>query len=317
MHLTLGLAMNKCLCSGLRKYAIIGTLIAFSVASHANAQQLTQPKFGLPASPVGGWDTFKPRFPELALRAGLSGAYNVNVTIDSLGNAVRLSISRLDNPLQPIDSIQDIFYRTISSSIRGTRWISNASCGKSVECTITIPIIFVAREFNAALPIVVSGIIPPTMHGDGVYRGPPLLDSLSPNGLLIATVTRYHPAKSSNYCKMYLRGDGGIVRYFDTTFWSPDPNKSLGIDDIGWSPDSRYFVFTISSHHRKSTTPYATYCFSMPARRLLNLTEVLGRSLSSAFRLASPDSLIVTVESKNDGLPSSVAIDLDGLFSPH
>jgi hypothetical protein len=91
---------------------------------------------------------------------------------------------------------------------------------------------------------------------------------------------------------------------------SPDGEHGLVVEQVGWSPDSQFLVYSAlsSGGHQPWTTP--THVYDRLRNKVLNLECFLPPTTSDpGFRLRSPDLLTIAVWSPfSQGLAGSIAL---------
>ena len=257
------------------------------------------------AHPAKGWDFVRINYPEIALRAHLNGAYIATMDIDSSGKLAKISVTKLDIESSKVDS--DIFLSAIVEPLRSTEWLPAMIDGKPAKSTIRLPIVFIALDASTASPVVKTQILPYSGFGLDPSVGRPPTNFASPDRQCSAIIATYSPAQ-------YLASFGirvispaliqPVGRFyttlFDTTFYTDDNVNGLGVIQSVWTPDSRFFVFSVSSYYKNKIEHFATFFYSRASNRIYTLDKMLGRISTSDFRVTAPDS-VHTLRQRIDG----------------
>jgi hypothetical protein len=94
-------------------------------------------------SPKIGWDSLEGRilYPELARRAGVWGAYEAKLIIDSVGNVSTLKVGCANFDRKP-ETSDTIFINSIKNVLKEIEWNPGLKNGKSQTMSMTIPLVF-------------------------------------------------------------------------------------------------------------------------------------------------------------------------------
>lgn len=130
---------------------VIKTILFMSIlVTVTNAQNIYSLK--LP-SPQIGWDSLQTKFvyPDLAARAGLWGAYEARLEIDSIGKMNKCEITSAYNN-HKLNSIDSVFTYMIIDRLHGIKWNPGLRGDKPVTMNITIPLVFYFMEGRYTAP---------------------------------------------------------------------------------------------------------------------------------------------------------------------
>jgi len=96
------------------------------------------------------------------------------------------------------------------------------------------------------------------------------------------------------------------------SYASPDGRHGFVVQHAAWTPDSRFFVFSLTSSGGHQPWHYPTYLYSRQTNRLVSLDGRIGPLAEPDFRLSAPDVLNAKVI-VNDGPPHEVQLKLGEL----
>ena len=103
------------------------TILIFAFLSSFYDYTMAQNRQILIGTPVVGWDSLKNLivYPEIAKRAGVQAYVDVEVQIDSGGNAQEVKIIG-----------HELFHRSIENTVKSVKWVSGSSVGR-LSLTVT------------------------------------------------------------------------------------------------------------------------------------------------------------------------------------
>jgi len=129
------------------------------------------------------------------------------------------------------------------------------------------------------------GKTPPSKHKQYVH---------SPDGKLMAVIIPIgSPGYEENESRVEIRD-----RYHRLAAWefsSEDGQHGYGVLNKGWSPDSRFFVFSTTSSGGHSAWHFPTHVYRRSDRTFRSLDDSVGPVLKPEFSFGKPDILTVTV----------------------
>jgi len=248
---------SLCLLSGDRLHAQIDT------AAYWN----TLPR------PAGGWNSLQRRiiFPELAQRAGLHEAYLATIAVDSSGTVTNVSITGFDG--KPVT--QTIFILPLTDPIKTIRWIPGAVDGKSVNSSVTVPIIFSTRTSSMGPAILLAAVDPRLKKN---YRGTEWHWTRTSDGGCTAAINHGE-----------LRIGHPPTYYCDTSFSSDYPERSYDIREAKWTWNSQFLIVSLSRNW-SSEHPILVDVYSRRTNRIYSLDALIGPVASPHIRLIGDES---------------------------
>jgi len=113
----------------------------------------------IPPCPKIGWDSLQTKFvyPELASRAMLWGAYQVKLTIDSVGRMTQMDVSNANYEFTP-NAVDSVFINYIKYYFRFLEWDPGILNQKPTTMQITVPLVFYFSEKrDASRTIFIKG----------------------------------------------------------------------------------------------------------------------------------------------------------------
>jgi len=128
-------------------------LIVFLSTATASAQESQVAR--LP-EPVGGWDTLRNKivYPDLAIRAGIYGAYLVTLTIDSHGKPISAS-SRAFSKGESLKSEDSVLVVSLERELMATKWNLGGLTDKPMTMQVVIPVVFYLQMGNRVPEVIV------------------------------------------------------------------------------------------------------------------------------------------------------------------
>jgi hypothetical protein len=108
----------------------------------------------------------------------------------------------------------------------------------------------------------------------------------SPDGALRAVVTATGPGDES---RVEILANGR--RLLRKSFTSADGSHGYAVAHAAWTPDSRFFVFSLTSSGGHQPWLFPTYAYSRRNHRLASLESRIGPPTDPDFRLSPPDVL--------------------------
>lgn len=96
-------------------------------------------------------------------------------------------------------------------------------------------------------------------------------------------------------CRLVFRNRHGVLLY-RRDYTSPDQNHGYSIDRAAWTPDSRFFVFSMESSGGHQPWHSPTHIYSRSRRRAYCLDAVIGAVTTPDFTLRRPDVLRTRVQ---------------------
>jgi len=132
------------------------TLIIMTLPFLVGSVVAQQSKIVLPF-PWIGWDSLGStiRYPEIALRAGVEGAYRVTVEIDTSGKLIGSKVSSF-NYQEEIDRVDSMFTMTIERGLRSTQWQPGTEDGISKQMAVSIPFVFYLSFKHSSKLIIIN-----------------------------------------------------------------------------------------------------------------------------------------------------------------
>jgi hypothetical protein len=95
------------------------------------------------------------------------------------------------------------------------------------------------------------------------------------------------------------RGHGRLLR--SLRYESPDSDHGWIVEQAAWTPDSRFFVWSLESLGGHSPTRNPTCFWSRRMNRILSLGDLVGHTVTrsatgSLFKLYAPNTVAATIE---------------------
>jgi len=117
------------------------------------AHSQTKDNLVLP-SPVIGWDSLTNlvKYPEIARRAGIQGAYYAKFLIDTLGGVQRIKVFKISDLYENEDT--SVIAREISLKLKSTKWIPAITNNAKLFYVLTIPFVFILNQQGQVGPIL-------------------------------------------------------------------------------------------------------------------------------------------------------------------
>jgi len=139
---------------------------------------------------------------------------------------------------------------------------------------------------------------------------------LSQNKIKITSPDRKTRVVINNYkngieSKLSIFNKAGKI-LFDTNYISQDHQHGFEIIQTGWTPNSKYFVFSLVSSSGHQPWHYPIFIYSISKRKLVNLDKIIG-TVTSGFHLTPPDSLETRVFKHNINEQKEIKIKLSDL----
>jgi hypothetical protein len=111
------------------------------------------------------------------------------------------------------------------------------------------------------------------------------------------------------------QGDTAIAQ---ASYASESGNNGQAIETVGWSPDSRYFVYGTYSSGGHQSWSVPIYFYDATEKAMHCLDEFLPPTADTAFTLSAPDKLTVTIwtpcgKEDGDGLQLPITFALSDL----
>jgi len=147
-------------------------------------------------------------------------------------------------------------------------------------------------------------------------KGRPAREYVSPDGKFRAVVIPLANAPGgAGESRVELRSINGTT-LLNHSYASEDGEHGLGIERASWTPDSKFFVYSMSSSggHQPWNAPIDFISVSEPA--LESLDDHIGAIGDPSFQVASPDLVRVTVFQAEDFDGRIVEVSLASLDRP-
>src|SRR4051812_16529461 len=120
----------------------------------------------------------------------------------------------------------------------------------------------------------------------------------SPDGTMTAFVRSTRAPEATKESRIEVRSKGGRV-LVSRSYISQDGEHGQGVRKAAWTPDSRFFVYSLESSggHQAWHTP--VHFFSRNRDEIANLDDVLKDAvINPQFVVSAPDSITVELQSK-------------------
>jgi hypothetical protein len=113
----------------------------------------------------------------------------------------------------------------------------------------------------------------------------------SPDGKYIAYVIALPKAPSgSGESKIIIKTRNGKTLR-SKSYWSEDGEHGFGVEKSAWSPDSSFFIYSMSSSGGHQSWHFPTYFISTSDFKVRYLDDYLGPITDPDFKLSSPNTL--------------------------
>lgn len=115
----------------------------------------------------------------------------------------------------------------------------------------------------------------------------------SPDGMMTAVVRSERTPEATNESRVeLLTREGKVSAGRDYT--SPDGEHGYGVTKAAWTPDSKFFVYSLESSGGHQAWHSPVWFFSRGDRRIFSLDSALNDSVSNAqFLVSAPDNVTV------------------------
>jgi len=138
----------------------------------------------------------------------------------------------------------------------------------------------------------------------------------SPDGNFVAMVIPLpHAPYGMGESKIELRSTSGGKVLCSRSYVSKDGQHGFGVDQATWTPDSKFFVYSMSSSggHQPWRSPIDF--ISIATLTIQNLDDLIGPIIEPEFSVRTPDIVNVTYQKKSDHKDAQSDISLDKLLS--
>ena len=113
----------------------------------------------------------------------------------------------------------------------------------------------------------------------------------SPDGKYLAYVIALPKAPyGSGESKIIIKTKNGKTLR-SKSYWSEDGEHGFGVEKATWSPDSKFFIYSMSSSGGHQSWHFPTYFISISDFKVRYLDDYLGPITDPDFKLNSPDIL--------------------------
>lgn len=133
---------------------------------------------------------------------------------------------------------------------------------------------------------------------------------ISPDRALVATVSRSEKNKGEDRVQVALHSGNVWEILCSEDCFSSDGEHGFAVAKAGWTPDSKYFVYSLESSGGHSVIVIPTMFCSRLRKRIFNLGELVDESVVLPdFKLSAPNAVTVTLQS----LQREKTIDLQAI----
>ena len=109
--------------------------------------------------------------------------------------------------------------------------------------------------------------------------------------VIVADDPQPHRRSAESRVLIY-RGDGHLANVVD--YSSPDGNHGFGVVKAAWTPDSQFFVYSMTSSGGHQSWKSPTYFYSRKTNKTQGIEETLGKPvLSPNFTVSAPSTVTV------------------------
>jgi hypothetical protein len=262
------------------------------------------------AMPVIGWDSLSAHLPYggIAERAGITGAYVANVSIDTSGTVTDLTISSFNNLNQNIDSTKDFFFSIITQWFKSVNWYPATNWGKPINSTVSVPIVFNTVTPSRVPILNIEALLPDKNVGTRI----PDPDEIQTSIFRTSRPFRILRNKEELDRIRIEMQDHGII--FDTSFISQYRKSGYFIIHTSWTPDFKYFVFNAARFEGEHPYHFPIYFFSLKTKKLYVFDDRVGY-VTSNFELIRPNYVRTTCILNGGSNQTQVMISLDDLIN--
>jgi dipeptidyl aminopeptidase/acylaminoacyl peptidase len=134
-----------------------------------------------------------------------------------------------------------------------------------------------------------------------------LMKYLSPDGSLVAIITSFHEREATAESKVELRlASGKLVA--QRSYSSDDGEHGYGVAKAQWTPDSRYFVFSLESSGGHQPWHAPVQYFSRKSDSFLSLDDALDNAVTNPeFVIEAPYKVTVDLYFGNKTATASLS----------
>jgi outer membrane biosynthesis protein TonB len=139
----------------MRKNTFFFLVVLLLTAAGVTRAQQTDKDTVLMPYPVGGWEKFDSLivYPEIARRAGIDGYYEVQIRVDTLGNAtVTYDEKRIALAIA----------RAIEDAAKKVKWVPVVRNGNPFSYEFTLPVLFYTKKERHA-PLIIKRTVAPVV----------------------------------------------------------------------------------------------------------------------------------------------------------
>jgi hypothetical protein len=136
---------------------------------------------------------------------------------------------------------------------------------------------------------------------------------IAPNRNAIAYVFSLKAPEATEESRIKIISRTGNT-FLDTSFSSEDGEHGLGVVKASWTPNSKFFVFSMSSSGGHQTWHSPTFFYSVNLKKLFYLDDFVGVITTSDFVLSADDSLYTIGKRKDDLEDEDFTIKLSKLI---
>ncbi len=121
----------------------------------------------------------------------------------------------------------------------------------------------------------------------------------SPDGKYLAIVIPLPKAPyGSGESKIEIHSKDAII--CSESYGSEDGEHGFGVEHAAWTPDSKFFVYSMSSSGGHQAWHFPTYFISVRDFKIRKLDEYLGLITDPNFIMAAPDTIQITGHKLSD-----------------
>ena len=135
----------------------------------------------------------------------------------------------------------------------------------------------------------------------------------SPDGLFRASVIALHKSSyGSGESRIELRSANGSL-LFSRSYASNDGEHGFGVERAAWTPDSKFFVYSLSSSGGHQSWHFPTDFLASRTLRLRRLDDYVGAITDREFRIFPPDTVHAVGRRRTDWKEAAFEVQLSKL----